>query len=486
MSTFILLKIKVLKTLLMCKDTSKKPNSKERMLFSLPEIVSDKEIRVDFNAPDISSNGGLLLAGGMKNTLAWKIGSLIPDSRKREFVHHTYMEMVCQRVGQILCGYEDANDCDRLRGDSALKISCGRKPSDEALCSQPTMTRLENNVGSRTLYKIGKLFLDEYISSFDKAPKKVVIDADDTNANTYGGQQLTLFNAYYNEYCYMPLMLFDGLTGKLMLPLLRPGRRNKSQNVARIMARVVEYLHSRWPQTVMELRGDSHFCSHEFMEWAHDKWYVRYLTGLSGNSVLLAMVDKPRRRAEHDYKKKAEAQKRDNEAKRAAGRVDIDRERIVIRRYFKLEYKAASWKRSQRVIAKIEVSAEGTNIRFVVTKNRNNSAETTYRRYCGRGEMELWVKDLKYLKADRMSCNSYRANYFRLFLHAAAFVIAHRMKRTVFKGTEVERFTMDSIVRRIMLSAVHVVEKKTFIKISFSPHHRHLEEVVGALTRMAG
>ena len=60
------------------------------------------------------------------------------------------------------------------------------------------------------------------------------------------------------------------------------------------------------------------------------------------------------------------------------------------------------------------------------------------------------------------------------------------MKRTVFKGTEVERFTMDSIVRRIMLSAVHVVEKKTFIKINFSPHHRHLEEVVGALTRMAG
>ena len=284
-------------------------------------------------------------------------------------------------------------------------MSCGRKPSDEALCSQPTMTRLENNVGSRTLYKIGKLFLDEYISSFDKAPKKVVIDADDTNANTYGGQQLTLFNAYYNEYCYMPLMLFDGLTGKLMLPLLRPGRRNKSQNVARIMARVVEYLHGRWPQTVIELRGDSHFCSHEFMDWAHDKWYVRYLTGLSGNSVLLAMVDKPRRRAEHDYKKKAEAQKRDNEAKRAAG---------------------------------------------------------------------------------RMSCNSYRANYFRLYLHSAAFVIAHRMKRTVFKGTEVERFTMDSIVRRIMLSAVHVVEKKTFIKISFSPHHRHLEEVVGALTRMAG
>ena len=99
-----------------------------------------------------------------------------------------------------------------------------------------------------------------------------------------------------------------------------------------------------------------------------------------------------------------------------------------------------------------------------MTKNRNNSAETIYKHYCGRGEMELWIKDLKYFKADRMSCNSYRANYFHLFLYGAAFVLAHRMKHTVFKGTEVERFNMDSIIKRIMLSAVHIVEKKTYTK----------------------
>ena len=469
----------------MCKDTSKISNGQEKMFFSLPEIVSDKKIRVDFNAPDMSSNGGLLFVGNMRNTLAWKIGQSIPDARKQESIRHTYMEMVSQRIGQILCGYEDANDCNQLRGDSALKMSVGRKPSDADLSSQPTMTRLENSVDSRTLYRIGKLFLDEYMSSFDKAPKKVILDADDTNANTYGAQQLTLFNAYYNEYCYMPLLIFDGLTGRLMLPLLRPGRTHKSLSVARIMQRVVEYLHWHWPDTVIELRGDSHFASHEFMDWAHDKWYVRYLTGLSGNSVLLSMVDKPRRRACSDYRKKAEAQKRDAEAKRAAGRKDTGEERIVVRRYYKLEYKAASWKYAQRVIAKIEVSSEGTNIRFVVTKNRNNSPETVYKRYCGRGETELWIKDMKYFKADRMSCSSYRANYFRLFLYAAAFVIAHRMKHTVFKGTQAERFTMDSLIKRIMLSAVYIVEKKTYIKISFSPHHRHLEETVTALTRMA-
>lgn len=468
----------------MCKVTSKNSDFQEKTLFSLPQTVSDKKIRVDFDAPDLSSNGGLVL-NDMRNSIAWEIGRLIPDVRKKEFIRHTYQEMVSQRVGQILCGYEDANDCNQLRSDSALKMSVGRKPSDADLSSQSTMTRLENNVDSKTLYKIGKLFVDEYIRSFDKAPKRVIIDADDTNANTFGAQQLTLFNAYYNEYCYMPLLLFDGETGKLILPLLRPGRRNKSLSVARIMQRVIEYLHEYWPNTVIELRGDSHFASHEFMEWAHDKCYVRYLTGLSGNSALLSKVDKQRRRAESDYLK---AQKAEDDAYETRVKQEYhgaERKRIVIRRYYKLEYKAKSWKYYQRVIAKIEVSAEGTNIRFVVTKNRNNSPETIYRRYCERGEMELWIKDLKYFKADRMSCNSYRANYFRLFLYAAAYVMAHKMKHTAFKGTEVERFTMDSLIKRIMLSAVYIVEKKTFVKISFSPHHRHLEEMKMALTKMS-
>lgn len=483
--TFTVLKVKDFKTLLMCKGTSKKSINQEKMLFSLSEMVSDTKIRVDFDAPDISANGGILLLGSMRDSLAWKIGKLIPDNRKKEFVQHSYPEMVSQRVGQILCGYEDANDCDRLRSDSTLKISVGRKPSSADLASQPTMTRLENNVGMKTLYKIGRLFLDEYISSFDKAPKKVVIDADDTNANTYGAQELSLFNAYYDDYCYMPLLLFDGLTGKLMLPLLRPGRRNKTANVARLMRRVVEYLHKHWPRTIIELRGDSHFASHDFMDWAFKQWYVYYTTGLSGNPVLMAMVGKQRRRAENDYNKAQKEEDTRIEKLVEAGCKTVNRKRIVIKRYYKMEYKAASWKREQRVIAKIEVSSQGTNIRFVVTKNKRNTPKTIYRHYCGRGEMELWIKDLKYFRADRMSCNSYKANYFRLYLYAAAFVMAHSLKHKAFIGSEVEHFTMDSFIKRIMLSAVHVVEKKTYIKISFSPHHRHLAEMKAALGKIA-
>ena len=149
-----------------------------------------------------------------------------------------------------------------------------------------------------------------------------------------------------------------------------------------------------------------------------------------------------------------------------------------------VDYKAQSWKYEQRVIAKIEVGAKGTNIRFVVTQNKNNSPETIYKRYCKRGDMELWIKDVKYFKADRLSCNSYRANYFRLFLYAAAVVVAHMMKLKLFNGTAIENFTMDSFIKRIMLSAVYIVEKKTFIRVSFSPHHRHLEKLTVGLERL--
>lgn len=88
--------------------------------------------------------------------------------------------------------------------------------------------------------------------------------------------------------------------------------------------------------------------------------------------------------------------------------------------------------------------------------------------------MELWIKDLKYFRADRMSCNSLRTNTFRLFLYWAAYVMAHRLKTLAFAGTEVEDFTTDSFIERIMLSAVFISEKKTFVRFSFSPDHRHL------------
>ncbi len=448
----------------MDKVTTNNTNSQEKLLFSFPEVIKDKEVKVDFNSPSLSSNGGLLLLGNMRGSLADKIGQLIPDRRDQRFVVHSYSDMVCQRVGQVMCGYEDSDDCDALRGDIALKTAVGRGPSGADLCSQPTMTRLENHVGKETLFAIAYLFIDHYIKSFSKPPKRVVLDVDDTNFNTYGCQQLTLFNNYYHDHCYMPLLIFDGNSGQLILPLLRPGRTNKGLNVAGLLKRLIEMLHNVWPKTVFELRGDCHFSTPAFMDWAYGKWYVRYITGLSANARLLRMVEERTRRAEDDFKKSGK--------------------KIV--RYYRLRYKADSWKYEQHVVAKIEKTSDlDANIRFVVTSNKSSSAKYVYRRYCQRGNCELWIKDFKYFRADKMSCTSYRANYFRLFLFAAAYVMTHEVMHGLFYGCQVEKLTVDSFIRRIMLSAVYIVEKKTFVRFSFNPHHRYRKDLETAFQRLA-
>lgn len=447
----------------MRKDTTLNTENQLKNLFSLPVLIKGKKVKADFDAPDLSSNGGLALMDKNSCSFLDEIAACIPDYRNQSLILHSHRDMLRQRVGQILCGYEDANDCDYLRDDSALKMMADRLPSDNDLCSQPTMTRLENKVSARTLYKIGVLFVKQFVKSFASSPRRVVLDVDDTNSNTFGTQQLTLFNDYYGEYCYMPLLMFDGMTGKMILPMLRPGRRNKSVNVFGLLRRVVEYLHRCWPSAIIELRGDSHFCSHEFMDWAHDRCYVRFTTGLAGNRALLKQVEKQRRHAENDFNKSGKE----------------------IRRYFKLNYRAASWKYEQRVIVKIEVNSQGTNIRFVVTSNRNNKAETIYRRYCGRGIMELWIKDIKYLHGDRMSCHSFRANQLRLFLHSAAYVLIYNTKERLFKHTEIAYFTVDSFIKKIMLSAVHIKEMKSLIKISFTKGHRYRQEMENALSLLA-
>src|SRR5574344_2466895 len=393
------------------------------------------------------------------------MGRLIPDDRTQCLVRHSYEEMVCQRVNQILCGYEDANDCDRLRGDNALKMSVGRRPSDRDLCSQATMTRLENNVDSKTLYKIGKLFVEQYVKSFSKPPRHVILDADDTNANTYGAQQLTLFNDYYGEYCYMPLLIYEGLSGKMILPILRPGRRNKSLNVSKILIRIIKRLQQAWPQCRIELRGDSHFCSHELMDWVWEQHNILFgfTTGLSSNEVLRKKIDKPLRRWRMYYGK----------------------EKKDVRRFYSFRYKAKSWKYEQRVIAKIEINSMGENVRFVVTSNHANKPETVYRHYAGRGEMELWIKDLKSIRGDRMSCKAFMTNQFRLFLYAAADSMLYNLKHEGFEGTDVEAFTINTFIRRIMLSAVTIKEQKCAVRISFVPHHRHRAEIEKFLGRIA-
>ncbi|MDR0795895.1 MAG: IS1380 family transposase [Tannerella sp.] len=444
--------------------------------------VNNKPVEISFTAPDLSSQGGLMLLNEyeQRNGFIAKLSDCVADTRYQPFVQHSYYEMFRQRICQIAAGYKDADDSDLLRNDSILKLCSGRLPDAQALSSQPTITRLENKLTDRELYKMGEVFLDEFIASYKKPPKVIILDCDDSNFNTYGDRQGTLFNDYYGEYCYMPLFIFEGQSGKMILPLLRPGRRNKSVNIYKILRRIINRLRKVWKDTEFIVRGDAHFCcrelmdwnedqmiaSPEFIEWACNQRSIYFMTGLTGNKALSARTRDWVDMAEESFKRTGQPV-----------------------RFFKtFMYQAASWKYAQRVIVKIEVNEKGKNVRYIVTNFKHNNSRFLYEEvYCGRGQMELYIKELKtYLNADTMSCNKFEANQFRLFLHAAAYVIYLGLKQNMFTGTDLQTASIQTIREKIILTAVHIRVLKTKIKIEFPEHHPYRGVLEKAFAGCAG
>lgn len=426
----------------------KKFENSQKILDLFP--VSDKKIELSYTGEQISSDGGLLLLREVENQtgLINGISSCITDTRDLRYVDHSITELITQRVFQIAAGYEDCNDCNDLRSDMVFKTCAGRLPqTGRDLASQPTMSRLENAVGPKDLLQMGRYLLDTFVASYASAPGVIIIDCDDTNNNTYGQQQLTLFNNYYHDHCYMPLHIYEGLSGKLITTILKPGRRNKQNNVASLLKKIVRHLRKQWPGTMIIVRGDSHFASKNFMQWSAGQPRTGYITGLSGNKKLHQMAAVTIESAEREFKQYGKP----------------------VKRYHSFMYQAGGWETAQKVVVKVEVSSMGTNIRYIVTNLTNIRAKELYEKgYCARGAMELRIKEHKlYLKSDRSSCNSFYANQFRLFLHSIAYVLLHTMQKELFKGTEYANATFKTIQNKVIKTAAWVKEMKTKIKIEF-------------------
>ncbi|MBV5342978.1 transposase [bacterium] len=188
-----------------------------KLLFDIKPL-NKKPIELSFTSEKVSSDGGLLLLREVENQIGIlsALTNCIDDTRHPGYIQHSLDSMLTQRVFQIAAGYEDANDSDTLRDDLILKICSGKAPEQgKPLSSQPTMSRFENAPASKALYKMGVAFVDNFINSYAQAPAVIILDCDDTNSDTHGAQQLALYNDYYGEYCYMPLHIYEGFSGKV-------------------------------------------------------------------------------------------------------------------------------------------------------------------------------------------------------------------------------------------------------------------------------
>jgi len=415
--------------------------------------IQNKKVEISYTGEKVSSDGGALLLKEIDNqiNLISGIYSCIEDERDSRYIKHELKELLTQRILQIACGYEDANDCDSLKDDQIFKICSEKLPQSEAsLASQPTMSRLENSVSRSDLYRIAKQFLDNFINSYPGEPPLIILDCDDTNDNAYGQQEMIEFNDYYGEYCFMPLHIYEGLSGKLITTVLKPGRRSKGVNVFSILERIISYIRKHWKHTKIVVRGDGHFCSPDFMNWADKQACINFITGLTGNKVLNQLSKITVDSAENSYK--------------------LNKKPVKI--YHTFAYKANTWEKEQRVIVKVEANEKGTNVRYIVTDLWEYRTKQLYEMgYCQRGSMELRIKEHKtYLKSDRTSCHKFEANQFRLFLHSAAYVLIHTLQKEVLKNTQYCNATMKTIQLKVLKVAAYVKELKTKIKIEMSAY----------------
>ena len=425
-------------------------NSDTQASFLNLSTIAQKNVHLSFDGADYSSDGGALLLCEVEKQLHLldNMAAAISDERDQRYIKHKVYEMLLQRVSQIACGYEDANDCNTLRDDAIFKMIAGRLPeSDEALASQPTQSRFENSITRRELYKLTEVFIENFINSYESEPDVIVLDFDDTADEVHGNQQLALFNGFYNEYCFMPLHIYEGLSGNLIATLLRPGKRMTGKQILSILKRLVNRLRQAWPDTIIIFRGDSHFASPHVFSWIEQQPNVSFVTGLSGNDILLNSI-------KHNLET---AQKRYDDSGRN------------IKEFHSFSYQAGSWDKAQRVISKIEINEKGHNIRFITTDSENAKASVLYNEvYCARGKAELYIKEHKLgLKSDRTSCSSFLANQFRLYLHSAAYVLMHALRSNLLQGTQWARATFSTLRLRLFKIGAHVRELKTRIKIEF-------------------
>ena len=421
----------------------------ECLLF--PEIF-DRPVVAQFDQSQGSSDGGavLLKAADRGLGLTAALAACLKDERQAVKVDHELEELLTQRIMAIACGYEDANDAARLASDPVHKLLVGRDPvKGEDLASQPTLSRFENSVGRKELFRMAEALADTVIERHRKRLKgrarRITIDLDPTDDPTHGAQQLTFFNWHYDTYCYLPMvgfLTFDQEAEQyLVTAVLRPGNAPGSAGAVGILRRLIERLREAFPKAKIRVRLDGGFAAPEVLDFLDCEPKVEYLVNFAANAVLERKAESAMQRA-----------RRASESSQQTAHV-----------YGACQYRTRkTWPWKRRVIYKAEVvRAEGKkpkdNPRFVVTNMKQTPRWLYEEVYCQRGDIENRIKELHYgMEIGRTSCTNFWANQFRVLMTAAGYVLMQEM-RLGLAGTASARAQVSILRERFLKLGVLVV-----------------------------
>ncbi len=377
------------------------------------DFCSSRPVQVEISRAPLTSDAGLVPIRQFDERIRFteQFAAALEDRRDPKFVEQSLLSMVRQRIYGILADYEDQNDHDTLRSDPVFKLIADRLPDDLDLASQPTLSRFENAVAIADLWRLRDVLVDTFIQSFADPPGHLTLDLDAFDDPTHGDQQLTMFHGYYDQHQYLPIVITCAENDLVLLVGLRHGTCAATLGVDNDLRYLVGRLRAVWPDVHIHVRGDSGF-GVPLMYDVCRELRLSYTFGIGMNSRLCELSDELLARAVADYERTGQPQ----------------------RLFLATGYRAATWAGEQPIVIKAEAHAQGTNRRAVVTNRPGWEVlpRAVYDEYAERGESENRNKELKCdLQAGRLSDHRFVANYFRLYLHAAALNVLVRLRHAV-------------------------------------------------------
>ena len=412
--------------------------------------LSSRQVIATFDEERSSSDGGaiLLKAADKRLGLTRTLAGCLSDERDRDRITHELRELFQQRVFGIACGYPDGNDSGRLGEDPIHKMLLGRDPVEgEALASQPTISRFENSASSRDLFRLGddlaRCVVKRHRKRLRGRARRITIDLDQTADLAHGDQQLALFNGYYSNTCYLPLLGFVSFNDEpdqyLFTALLRPGNSSDKRGAEGVLRRMIAYLREAFAKAMILVRLDAGFAGPEIFDCLEEEG-VEYVVGMPKNAVL-------ERRAKRSLGTASRLSRKSGKSERV---------------YTETQYAARTWPHKRRVIIKAEVTRHPgrepkKNPRFVVT-NLDQTPRWIYEKvYCKRGDVENRIKELHLgLEIDRTSCCRFFANQLRVLMTAAAYVLMQELRLQAAR-TSLARAQVWTLRDSLLKIAAHVV-----------------------------
>lgn len=431
------------------------------------EGLERRNVVAAFDGGAITSDAGVLLLREADRALgvSRRAAACFRDGRNQELVVHDLETLVAQRIHAIALGYEDVNDHDDLRHDPALALLSGRLEPKRADCAplagKSTLNRLEHAPAflddryhkiSVDEEKMQRLFSSLYLQQNKTPPKDIIIDMDATDDPLHGDQEGRFFHGYYGCYCYLPLYVFCGRD--LLAAKLRRSNIDGAAGSVEEASRIIGQIREQWPDTGIEMRGDSGFCRDELMAWCEENG-VGYVFGLAKNARLMERIGPA----------VSEARRRSQASGKPA------------RVFTEFTYRTRdSWSQARRVIAKAEYlpgrdgRPDKINARFIVTARKRiafEAREIYENVYCARGDMENRIKECQLdLFADRTSAATMRANQLRLWFASLAYVLVNAVRRFGLAGTPLSRASPGTI--RLKLFKIGALVKVSVRRIKLA------------------